>query len=138
MLYFTFNTYKRETKTLEEKHEAYIVLRYIEKRLLECNQESMVYYRDKNLFEGKDYNNKTAYVDLSGRLSTRPNTLITFYKFKNEVRVNTNSENNIISNQIKDILVHEIVEGELLEIEVITNEMDYSRKIRLRLKYRVG
>jgi len=135
VLNFTLNTYKNQTNLLETKHDAQIVLKYIEKRLMECNQESIIYHREERTFEGKDYNNKTAWIDLSGKISKRENTLINFYKDKSEIRVNKNKENNVLSNNIKDVIVNEIVEGKLVEIEVITNKSVYSSKIKLKLEY---
>jgi len=133
---FTFNTYKNQISILEEKHDAQIVLKYIEKRLMECNQEAIIYHVNDKIFEGKDYTNKTAWVDLSGKLSRKQNTLVNFYKDKSEIRVNKNNENNVLNNNIKDVIVNELVEGKLIEIEVITNKSNYSSKIKLQLDYR--
>lgn len=135
LFYLSFKTYKGQTELLESKYDAKIVLKYIEKRLMECNQRSIIYYEEEKIFKGKDYNNITALIDLSGNLSKERNTLINFYKDRNEIRVNKNYENNILSNNIKDVIVNEIVEGKLIEIEVVTNKPDYSSKTKLNLEY---
>ncbi|WP_041719142.1 PulJ/GspJ family protein [Alkaliphilus oremlandii] len=131
----TYQSYRSYTERLAFKYDAQIVLKYIEKRIMECNQESIIYYKDKNIFEGRNMDNKILYVDLSGALSYKENTMINFYKPKNEIRVNKNRENNVLNNNIKEIIITEIVEGELIEFEVITNKGNYSKKIRLKFKY---
>ncbi|QUH21668.1 prepilin-type N-terminal cleavage/methylation domain-containing protein [Alkaliphilus sp. B6464] len=135
LFYFTFNTYKTHTEFLEAKNDAQIVLKYIEKRLMECNQKSIIYYGEEKIFQGRDYNNKIAWIDLSGKVSRKQNTLINFYKDKNEIRVNKNNENNVLSNNIKNVIVNELVEGKLVEIEVITSKSKYSSKIKFKLEY---
>ncbi|WP_246579310.1 hypothetical protein [Alkaliphilus flagellatus] len=102
---------------------------------MECNQKSIIYYGEEKIFQGRDYNNKIAWIDLSGEISRKQNTLINFYKDKNEIRVNKNNENNVLSNNIKNVIVNELVEGKLVEIEVITNKSRYSSKIKFKLEY---
>lgn len=102
---------------------------------MEYNQKSIIYHNKDNIFEGKDYNNKTAWIDLSGRLSRKQNTLINFYKDKGEIRVNKNNENNVLSKNIKEVIVNELIEGELVEIEIITYKSGYSSKTKLKLEY---
>jgi len=73
---------------------------------------------------------------MSGNRRSNKNTLLYFYKSKNEVRINKDNENNVLAVGIKDIKVTEIIEGDLLEIEVFSNEIDYSAKTILKLRYR--
>lgn len=102
----------------------------------EFNQESIIFDNEKNIFQGKNYDNKTIWVNLSGEESSKNNTLIHFHKPRKEIRVNKNDENNVLTGNIQDVIINELVEGQLIEIEVITNKNKYSDKIKLNLKYR--
>lgn len=136
LFYFVFSSYKHHTETWETEHDAQIVLKYIEKRLREFNQENIIFDDKKNVFQGKTHENKSVWVDLSGEISNRTNTLIYFYKAKREIRVNKNNEHNVLSSNIKDVIITELVEGKLIEVEVITGGTNYSSKIKLNLNYR--
>ncbi len=138
LFFSSFKTYEHKTKSLNAKHDAQIVLKYIEKRLKEFNQEDIIYDVENKTFKGKRSDNRIALINLSGKLSMKPNTLINFYKNKNQVRINKNSENNVLSNNIEGINVNEIVKGNLIEIEVITKDISYVEKIRLSVNYRTN
>lgn len=121
--------------TLILQQNARFALNYIEKRIRECDKQQITYHSQQKLVEGKNETYDTLWIDLSGKKRTTPNTLLYFYRSKGELRVNKNGENNILVEGIKDIIVTEIIEGELLEIEVFSNVIDYSVKTRLKLKY---
>ncbi|NLM03582.1 MAG: hypothetical protein GX214_00980 [Clostridiales bacterium] len=123
-------------KELTYKHNVRIVLNYIEKNIRECDKLKIKYHPDKKTIEGSNDIYKTFYIDMSGNRRSNKNTLLYFYKSKNEVRINKDNENNVLAVGIKDIKVTEIIEGDLLEIEVFSNEIDYSAKTILKLRYR--
>lgn len=133
---FTIRSYKNYIENLEIEHGVNYTLRYIEKRLREFNQENIIFDSEKNLFIGERHNGQKAYIDLSGRVSHRGNTLLYFYRATRQVRVNKNQENNVLVGKIDDIIVRELVEGKLIEIEVIASKIKYSNKIELGLNYR--
>lgn len=133
---FVFGSYKHYMDTWQIKHDVHIALKYIEKRLREFNQVDIVFDSDKNIFRGKNYKNESARVDLSGNISYKMNTMVYFYKSKGEIRFNKNNEHNVLADNIKDVTVNELVEGQLIEIEVIPNKTEYSDKIRLNLSYK--
>ncbi len=132
---FVFDSYNHYIDFQQVKHNVHITLKYIEKRLKEFNQESIVFDSDTNIFQGKRYDDKTVRVDLSGEKSFKTNTMIYFYKPKNEIRVNKNGEHNVLSCGIEDIIVRELVKSRLIEIEVIADKAEYSAKIKLNLNY---
>lgn len=132
---FAFNNYKHYIDSRQIKHDVHITLKYIEKRLKEFNQEDIIFDGDKNIFQGKNYDNKSVWVDLSGKKSFKTNTMIYFYRPTKEIRVNKDKEHNVLCGNIGDIIVNELVEGQLIEIEVIADKIEYSAKIKLNLNY---
>ena len=136
MFSFAFNSYRRHTDLWQTKHEVYIASKYIEKSLREFNQEDIIFDSDNNIFQGKDYNDKDAWVYLSGKRSFKTNTLIYFYDATKEIRVNKNNENNVLCGNIGNVTVNELIEGKLIEIEITAYKTDYSVKTRLNLNYR--
>lgn len=133
------NNYKHYIDSLQTKHDVDITLKYIEKRLREFNQEDIIFDSKKNIFQGKNYDNKVVWVNLSGEIPQNRNmTLIYFDKSKKKVGVNKNQEHNVLARNIGDIIVNELVEGRLLEIEVISDRTGYSAKIKLNLNYSKG
>lgn len=133
---FVLNSYKHYIELWQTEHDADITLKYIEKRLREFNQESIIFYSKENIFKGKNYDNKNMWIDLSGKKPLGNNRLIYFYKSKKEIRVNKNNEHNVLTDNIEDVIINELVEGQLIEIEVITNKSNYSKKIKLNLNYK--
>ncbi|MGB4313205.1 MAG: prepilin-type N-terminal cleavage/methylation domain-containing protein [Natronincolaceae bacterium] len=133
---FAFNSYKRYTDTRQIKYDVYIASKYIEKGLKEFNQEDVIFDSDKNIFQSKNCNNENVWVDLSGKKSLKKNTLIYFYRVTKEIRVNKNNEHNVLCGNIDDVAVNELIEGRLIEIEVIADKIEYSNKIKLNLNYR--
>ncbi|MGI6426656.1 MAG: prepilin-type N-terminal cleavage/methylation domain-containing protein [Natronincolaceae bacterium] len=133
---FTLNSYKRYTDTRQIKYDVHIASKYIEKGLKEFNQEDIIFDSEKNIFQSKNCNNENIWVDLSGKKSLKKNTLIYFYRTTKEIRVNKNNENNVLCGNIYNVVVNELIEGRLIEIEVIADEIEYSNKIKLNLNYR--
>lgn len=131
-----FNGYKRYTDTRQIKYDVHIASKYIEKGLREFNQEDIIFDSDKNIFQSKNCDCDNVWVDLSGKKSLKKNTLIYFYRTTKEIRVNKNGEHNVLCGNIDDVTVNELIEGQLIEIEVIADKIEYSNKIRLNLNYR--
>ena len=136
ILSFALNSYGRHIVLWQTKHDVYIASKYIEKSLREFNQEDIIFDSNNNIFQGKDYDNKSAWVYLSGKRSFKTNTLIYFYNDTKEIRVNKNNENNVLCGNIGNVIVNELIEGKLIEIEVIAYKAGYSVKTRLNLNYR--
>lgn len=113
-----------------------MALKYIEKGLRELNQEDIIFDSNKNIFQSKNCNNENVWVDLSGKKSLKKNSLIYFYRITKEIRVNKNNENNVLCGNIDNVTVNELIEGQLIEIEVIADKIEYSDKIKLNLNYR--
>ena len=132
---FTFNSYRYYVHLKQIKHNVHITLKYIEKRLNEFNQADIIFDSDENTFQGKNYNDENVWIDLSGKKSLKKNTMIYFYKATKEIRVNKNNEHNILTDNIGDIIVNELIKGQLIEIEVVADRAEYSAKIRLNLNY---
>lgn len=130
------NNYKHYTGLRQTKHDVHLASKYIEKRLREFNQEDIIFDSDKNIFQGKNYKNEDTWVDLSGKMSLKKNTMIYFYKPTKEIRVNKNRENNVLCGNIGDVTVNELIEGRLIEIEITAYTTGYSTKIKLNLNYR--
>lgn len=135
VLSFAINSYKHYTETWQVEHNQQLALKYIEKRLKEFNQESIIFDSKNNIFQGTRHNGQIGYVDLSGKISYNKNTMIYFYKTRKEVRVNKNSEHNVLVSNIDDVIVNELIEGKLIEIEVVINKNKNPYKIRLNLNY---
>lgn len=129
------NNYKRYTDIRQVKHDVHIASKYIEKNLREFNQEDIIFNSNKNIFQGKNYNNENVRIDLSGQISYKTNTMIYFYKYRGQVRVNKNGEHNVLCENIDDIIVNELIEGQLIEIEIVADKVEYSAKIKLNLNY---
>lgn len=136
ILSFALNSYGRHTDDWQTKHDVYIASKYIEKSLREFNQEDIIFDGDNNIFQGKDYDNKSAWVYLSGKRPFKTNILIYFYDDTKEIRVNKNNENNVLCGNIGNVTVNELIEGKLIEIEVTAYKTGYSVKTRLNLNYR--
>ncbi|NMA03776.1 MAG: hypothetical protein GX925_03615 [Clostridiales bacterium] len=132
---FALNSYKYYTDTWQIKHDVHITLKYIEKNLREFNQENIIFDSSKNMFQGKNYNNDNVLIDLSGEISQVKNTLIYFCRAEKQTRVSKNREHNVLCDNIGDIIINELIEGRLIEIEVIADKIEYSAKIRLNLNY---
>ena len=130
---FAFNNYKHYIDSRQIKHDVHITLKYIEKRLKEFNQEDIIFDRQEYI-SGKIMI-KSVWVDLSGKKSFKTNTMIYFYRPTKEIRVNKDKEHNVLCGNIGDIIVNELVEGQLIEIEVIADKIEYSAKIKLNLNY---
>lgn len=131
------NSYKRYTDTWQVKHDVHTALKYIEKGLKEFNQEDIIFDSDKNIFQSKNCDNKNVFVNLSGKVPRKQDiSLIYFNRPEKRVGVNKNGEYNTLANDIDDIKVNELIEGQLIEIEVVTDKIEYSNKIRLNLNYR--
>ncbi|SDK51835.1 PilW family protein [Natronincola ferrireducens] len=133
---YSIGSYSRQVDEIAAKQKVQFALNYIEKRIRECDQYQITYHSNNQTIEGRDFEGKKVWIDLSGRRRNSFNTLLYFYRDRGELRVNKKNENNVLVDGIRDILVREIVEGELLEIEVIAHKIDYSVKLRLSLDYR--
>jgi prepilin-type N-terminal cleavage/methylation domain-containing protein len=133
---FALNSYKRYTDIRQIKYDVHMALKYIEKGLRELNQEDIIFDSNKNIFQSKNCNNENVWVDLSGKKSLKKNSLIYFYRITKEIRVNKNNENNVLCGNIDNVTVNELIEGQLIEIEVIADKIEYSDKIKLNLNYR--
>ena len=131
MFSFALNSYGRHTELLQTRHDVHIASRYIEKSLREFNQEGIIFDSDNNIFQGKDYSDKDAWVYLSGKKSVKINTLIYFYDATKEIRVNKNNEHNVLCGNIRNVTVNELIEGKLIEIEVTAYKTEYSVKTRV-------
>ncbi|SES71240.1 hypothetical protein SAMN05660297_00349 [Natronincola peptidivorans] len=123
-------------KSLTPQQNTRFALNYIEKRIRECNQQSLIYHSTEKLIEGKNHENETIWIDLSGNKRNHYNTLLYYYAEKGELRVNKNGEHNVLIDEIEDILVTEVIENQLLAIEVFAKTIDYSVKTQIKLKYR--
>lgn len=132
----TMKSYSYHTDGLQEEHQVDYTLKYIEKRLREFNQQNIIFDSTQNIFKGKNDIDENAFIDLGGKTSYKKNTMIYFYRSRQEIRVNKNTEHNVLVKQIEDIIVRELVEGKLIEIEVIAAGGEYSNKIKLNLDYR--
>lgn len=133
---FAFNSYKHYTDTWQIKHDVHTTLKYIEKNLREFNQKNIIFDSNENIFRGKNYNNDDVLIDLSGEISQVKNTLIYFCRAEKQTRVSKNKEHNVLCDNIGDIIINELIEGRLIEIEVIADKIEYSAKTRLNLNYR--
>lgn len=109
-------------KKLTLQQNTRFALNYIEKRIRECDKQQILYNSHEKLIKSKNGTYDILWIDLSGNKRTAPNTLLYFYRSKGELRVNKNGENNVLVEDIEDIMVTEIIEGELLEIEVFAKQ----------------
>ncbi|ABR48638.1 hypothetical protein Amet_2485 [Alkaliphilus metalliredigens QYMF] len=125
--------YITQQDTLRVERNMRFALNYIEKRIRECDQNQIIYHSDTRTIEGRNYDNQSIWIDLSGNKRSQPNTLIYFYKDTGELRVNKNNENNVLVNMINDIIVNELVEGKLIEIEIFGHGSSHPIKTILRL-----
>ncbi|SNR86600.1 prepilin-type N-terminal cleavage/methylation domain-containing protein [Anaerovirgula multivorans] len=128
--------YNKLDDTLFIQQNTKFVLNYIEKRIRECDRQSTLYISQDKTIESKDFSGEEVWVDLSGKKRNNKNTLLYFYRSTGELRVNKNGEHNVLYTQIKDIEVTEVVEGELLQIKVIADKIDYSVTTTIKLNYR--
>ncbi|AKL95283.1 hypothetical protein CACET_c18350 [Clostridium aceticum] len=120
---------------LATKQNIRLTLNYIEKRIRECNHQEIIYHAETQTIEGKNNLKEEVWIDLSGNIRYDKNTLLYFNRARGELRVNKNKEHNVLAIGIGDIIAREIIEGSLIEIEVIGADMDYSVKTKLRLRY---
>ncbi len=118
--------YNKLDNELLMQHNTRFAMKYIEKEIRKCNQKSTIYIPQDRTIMSTNYSGEKTWVDLSGNKRNEPNTLIYFNKGTMELRLNKNKEHNILCSDIKDIIVTEIVEGELLQIEIIANKINYS------------
>ncbi|MCC5911459.1 MAG: prepilin-type N-terminal cleavage/methylation domain-containing protein [Clostridiaceae bacterium] len=122
-------------ETLEVKQNAHLALNYIKKRIRELNRSEIQYFSDEQIFKGKDSRGESSWIDLSGKITYKRNTLLYFYKTTGELRVNKAGEHNVLTDHITNIVITELVEGELVEIEVFADTINYSTKTKLKIKY---
>ena len=128
--------YDRLDETLFIQQNARFALNYIEKRIRECNYQKTTYIPQDKTIESENYYGEKIWIDLSGDKRHNSNTMLYFYKEYGQLRVNKNGEHNVLYTLIKDIIPTEIVPGELLQIKVIAEKIDYSITTTIRLKYR--
>ncbi|AOY77055.1 PilW family protein [Clostridium formicaceticum] len=127
--------YRDYHERLAIKQSTRLALNYIEKRIRECNHQQMIYHAESQTIEGQNSMQERVWVDLSGQIRYEENTLLYFNRTTGELRVNKNKEHNVLVRNIKEIIIREIIEGRLIEIEVIAAGLDYSVKTSIRLCY---
>ncbi|WP_129597754.1 prepilin-type N-terminal cleavage/methylation domain-containing protein [Anaerophilus nitritogenes] len=110
---FQFKNCNRQLRILNDRQNVHEVLLHIQRNIRECNQQQIVYDSKIKVFELKNDQNETVYIDLSGYKNHSSNTLLYFYKNNKELRTNKNKENNVVIKNIEDIYVHEIIKKNL-------------------------
>lgn len=128
--------YNHFDSTLFLQQNTRFALNYIEKRIRECNHQSIHYIPQDKTIESQNYSGEKIWIDLSGRKRNNKNTLLYFNRGTGELRANKDGEHNVLYTEIKDIVVTEVIEGELLQIQVIADKIDYSVAVTIKLKYR--
>lgn len=127
-LSFTYsNTYKKIDEIVHVRNTRF-ALNYIEKRLRDMDQMTLVYYSDIKAIKGYTNSGFIRWIDLSG--TRRNNAFIYFNRSTKQLRVNINNENNILVSFIEHVEIREIEPSNLIEIEVFASEIEYSVKGR--------
>ncbi|WP_168198273.1 PilW family protein [Crassaminicella thermophila] len=130
------NNCNSQMEILKMKQNVRFALNQIDKILRECNQQEIIYYDNMKKFELKNNKDDTVFVDLSGIQQNKFNTILYFNKDKRQLRINKKGEHNVLIDYIKDISIKEIIDNKLIEIEVFSDKIDYSVKMRLNLSER--
>lgn len=128
--------YNRLDNRLLIQQNTRLALHYIEKCIQECNQQMVSYFPHDKTIVSKNYLNEKIYIDLSGRKRNDKNTLLYFNRDTGELRVNKNGEHNVLCILISDIKIIEIIEGKLLQIQVVGDNNSYSVTTTIKLGYR--
>ena len=131
--YFSFvykNIYNKYDHIVHMRNTRF-ALNYIEKRLRDVDQSTIIYHSNLKAFEGLTSSGVRRWIDLSGYM--RNSAFIYFNRPTRQLRVNMNSENNVLVPFVYDVAVREIGTNNVVEIEVYASEIDYSVKSRFHV-----
>ncbi len=114
-------------------------LHYIEKNLRQFNQQQIKYYPNIQQIESENSQGQTSYMDFSGRVIYNTNTYLYYHKGNRQLRINRNTEHNILAINIDQVNVREVIPHTLIEVSLSTfdkNGKEHTLKSKIRINAR--
>jgi prepilin-type N-terminal cleavage/methylation domain-containing protein len=95
-------------------------LHYIEKNLRQFDQQHIEYFPELLQLKSENSQGQTSYMDFSGRIIYTRNTYLYYHAGNRQLRVNRNTEHNVLARDIDQVNVREIIPGTIIEVSLST------------------
>lgn len=112
-------------------------LHFIEKNIRQFDQQKMEYCPDILQIKSENSQGQISYMDFSGNMIYHFNTYMYYHAGNRQLRINRNTEHNVLALDIHGVSVREVIPGTLLEISLSSRDK-YGKEHTLTTKIRIN
>ena len=91
-------------------------LHFIEKNLRQLDQQQIEYSSGILQIISKNSQGQTSYMEFSGKMTYNSNTYFYYHAGNRQLRINRNTEHNVVAIDIDQVKIREIIPGALVEV----------------------
>lgn len=114
-------------------------LHYIEKNIRQFNQQQIEYFSEIQQIKSENSQGQTSYMDFSGKMIHNRNTYLYYHAGNRQLRINRNTEHNVLAKDIDQVRIIEVIPGNLIEVSLSSfdkNGKEHTLKSKIRIRAR--
>jgi len=112
-------------------------LHFIEKNLRQLDQQQIEYFPESMQIISNNSLGQTSYMDFSGKMCYMENTYFYYHAGNRQLRINRKNEHNVVSINIDQVRIRELVPGTLVEVTLSSFDK-YGKEHVLSSKIRIS